>query len=98
MRVIALKRLKEFWQSGHADAEQPLRAWYQMVTKMSWQKPEDIKQVFATASFLKDNRVAFNIGGNKYRLIVRVRYHLGRVYIRFIGTHKQYDRINANEV
>ena len=97
MRIISVKALREFWQI-HASAEQPLKAWHQAVRKVHWQSPDDIKRLFSTASFLQDNRVVFNIGGNKYRIIVKVRYQLGRVYIRFVGTHAQYDRINANEV
>ncbi|MDA8121558.1 MAG: type II toxin-antitoxin system HigB family toxin [Deltaproteobacteria bacterium] len=94
MHVIARKTLKDFWER-HSDAEQPLRAWFTETTSSIWHGPADIKSRYPTASFLNDNRVVFNIKGNSYRLVVHVRYDLGRVYIRFVGTHAEYDRINA---
>ena len=98
MRVIALKRLRQFWESGHADAEQPLRAWYLEASQADWAGPHDIKARYAHASLLGANRVIFNIGGNKYRLITVVDYVRGGVLIRWVGTHAEYDRINAEEV
>ncbi len=99
MRVIALSTLRLFWQkSGRGDAEQPLRAWFKEAEGADWANPADIKRRYASASFLNDNRVVFNIGGNKYRLIVRIMYRSRTVYIRFVGTHAEYDRIDANSV
>jgi mRNA interferase HigB len=97
MRVIAIKTLKDFWEK-HPDAEQPLRAWYAEVRNESWVKPADIKFFYRTASLLKNNRVVFNIKGNNYRLITAINYDYHIIYIRFIGTHKEYDRINAEEI
>lgn len=99
MRVIALGTLRGFWQRpGRGDAEQPLRAWFKEAEKADWTGPADIKRRYASASFLNDNRVVFNIGGNKYRLIVRIMYRSRTVYIRFIGTHAEYDRIDAGAI
>lgn len=99
MRVIALGTLRAFWQkAGRGDAEQPLKAWFKEAEKADWTGPADIKRRYASASFLNENRVVFNIGGNKYRLIVRVMYRSRTVYIRFIGSHAEYDRIDADIV
>ncbi len=98
MRVIAKRTLVQFWQSGHGDAEQPLMAWHALAKAASWSHPKEIKAMFATASFLANNRVVFNIGGNKYRLVVKVEYELNAVYIRFIGSHADYDKIDASTI
>ena len=97
MRIIARKTLKDFWEE-HLDAEQPLKAWYAEASHSAWLRPKDIKARYPAASFLGGNRVVFNIKGSKYRLITHVRYDLGRVYIRFIGTHPEYDKIDAATV
>ncbi|MDP2365727.1 MAG: type II toxin-antitoxin system HigB family toxin [Ignavibacteria bacterium] len=97
MRIIAIKRLKDFWNK-HPDSEQPLRAWYSEVSKADWKNPSDIIKVYRTASVLLNNRVVFNIKGNDYRLIVAINYTYRIVYIRFIGAHKEYDKINAEEI
>ncbi|MEJ5261453.1 MAG: type II toxin-antitoxin system HigB family toxin [Ignavibacterium sp.] len=97
MRIIAIKRLKEFWKK-HPDSEQPLRAWYTETLSADWKSPNDIKNFYRTASILKNNRVVFNIKGNDYRLIVAVNYFYKVVYIRFIGTHQEYNKINAEEI
>lgn len=97
MRVVARKTLSDFWLR-HPDAEQPLRAWYKEATSAEWQGPKDIKMRYPSASLLGDNRVVFNIKGNTYRLVVHVRYDLGRVYIRFVGSHAEYGRIDAARV
>jgi len=97
MRVISKRTLQDFWDM-HSDAMNPLAGWYAESIKASWQSPQDIKSQYKTASFLRDNRVVFNIGGNKYRLIVKINYPYGVVYIRFVGTHAQYDTINAEEI
>jgi mRNA interferase HigB len=94
MRIISRKTLKEFW-SQHPDARQPLQAWYEDAKHAAWRSPADIKNNYRNASFLANNRVVFNIKGNDYRLIVSVQYAHGILYIRFIGTHREYDRIDA---
>ena len=99
MRVIAIKTLKSFWEhKDYRDAEQPIKTWYAIFSKTDYTTPENIKSQFRNASFLADNRVVFNIHGNKYRLIVKINYPYQIAYIRFIGTHKQYDKINAMEI
>lgn len=87
----------DFWRK-HTDAEQPLKTWYGLVKKAKWRNPSEIKNIFGTADFLDNGRVCFNIKGNKYRLIAKINYESQRVYIRFIGTHADYDKINANIV
>ena len=97
MRVIARKTLKDFWER-HPDAEQPLKAWHAEALHAAWLLPKDIKARYPAARLIAGNRVVFNIKGNKYRSITHVRYDLGRVYIRFIGTHPEYDKVNAATV
>lgn len=97
MRVVAIKTLRSFWDR-HPDAEQALRAWYDEACKAAWRQPSDIKAMYRSASVLKNRRVAFNIKGNNYRLIVAVAYRVGVVYVKFIGTHAQYDAIDAETV
>lgn len=97
MRVIAKKTLREFWEK-HADCEQQLKAWFQEAEKAVWNTPNEIKVEYPSASILNDNRVVFNIKGNNYRLIVKINYDYQMVWIRFIGTHAEYDKINANEI
>jgi len=97
MRIISRKTLRDFWEK-HPDARQSLQAWFADVKHADWKKPSDIKNVYRNASFLSNNRVVFNIKGNNYRVIVVVQYNYGVVYIRFIGTHKEYDRINAETI
>ncbi len=94
MRVIAVTTLRSFWEK-HPDAEQPLKAWYEEVMNATWAQPADIKAMYRHASVLKNRRVVFNIKGNDYRLIVAVAYKLQIVYVKFIGTHKDYDRVDA---
>ena len=94
MRIIARKTLREFWEK-HPDAEQPLRAWHDKVKKADWQSPTDVKRDYRTASFVVNNRVIFNVKGNDYRLITMIEYLRGVVYIRFVGTHREYDNIDA---
>lgn len=99
MRVIALSTLKRFCKGpAHADAREPLRAWYRHAVKADWRAPADVKRDFSSASILRDGRVVFNIGGNKYRLVVWINYPYRVVYVRFLGTHAQYDRIDAQTV
>lgn len=97
MRIIALKTLREFWES-HPNARQQLQAWYVDAKHAVWQSPTDIKAMYRNASIVANNRVVFNIKGNDYRLIVAINYQLGIAYIRFVGTHAEYDRVNAAEV
>lgn len=100
MRIIALSTLKVFWEKNHAhiDAMEPTLAWYRYTLKASWASPVDVKNDFANASILKSGRVVFNIAGNKYRLVVQINYAYQIIYIRFIGTHAQYDKINAQTI
>ena len=89
-RIIAKKTLKDFWEN-HADAEQYLKTWYETAKNSNWRSPNDIKQTFINASVLKDSRIVFNIKGNSYRLIVKFNYERQWAFIRFIGTHAEYD-------
>lgn len=86
--------MRDFWEE-HPDSEQQLKAWYQETSKASWTGPTKIKIEYPSASFLVDNRVVFNIKGNHYRLIVKISYDYQMIWIRFIGTHAEYDKINA---
>ncbi len=97
MRIVALKTLREFW-ARHPDAEQTLRAWHDEVSRAQWSTPADVKAQFGHASILKGRRVVFNIKGNDYRLVAALAYHTGLVFIKFVGTHAEYDRINAETV
>jgi len=94
MKLIAVKILRDFW-SIHPDAEQPLKAWVDEVKKTSWTQPADIKARHKSASILKNRRVVFNIKGNDYRLVVAIAYGFQAVYVKFIGTHAEYDEIDA---
>jgi len=97
MRIIALRALRDFWQQ-HPNAEQPLRAWYHDVKQATWRMPADVKNAYRNASLIGNNRIVFNIKGNDYRLVVSVQYQQSIVYIRFVGTHEQYDRVDATMV
>ena len=97
MRIIARKTLRDFWER-HPDSEQPLKAWYREAKDAEWATPVGLKDRYPSASILVNNRVVFNIGGNKYRLIVGVRYQQNMVYIKWLGTHAEYDRVNAEKV
>jgi mRNA interferase HigB len=99
MRIISRKTLRLFWeQSRYADAEQPLRAWFREASHADWRSPADIKAAYRSASIVGNDRAVFNIAGNKYRLVVRINYAYRVVYIRFIGTHGQYDRIDVSQI
>ncbi len=97
MRVIAKRTLREFWESSpeYADAQGPLEAWHSEALRSTWTTPQDIKEKYRSASILKNNRVVFNIAGNKYRLIVAIDYRRQACFVKFVGTHKQYDVIDA---
>jgi mRNA interferase HigB len=97
MRVISSKTLREYWKR-RADVRDALEAWYDFVHHAEWNSPADVKQDFGSASILEDKRVVFNIKGNQYRLVVRINYHIKTVFIRFIGTHADYSRIDATKV
>ncbi|MSQ51872.1 MAG: type II toxin-antitoxin system HigB family toxin [Betaproteobacteria bacterium] len=100
MRVIALSTLKAFWDGKpeYADAKEPVLAWHRHSLKAEWAMPAEVKADFGNASILRDGRVVFNIAGNKYRLVVWINYPYRVVYIRFIGTHAQYDGIDAQTI
>jgi mRNA interferase HigB len=98
MQVVALRTLKLFWRR-HPQAEVPLRVWYGLASQAAWETPQDIKNDFgATVDFVGDNRVIFDIGGNKYRLIVHVSYRYKRCLAKFVGTHREYDKIDPETV
>jgi mRNA interferase HigB len=97
MKVVSKKYLIRFW-GVHKRAEQPLKAWHDEAVKASWQSPQDVKDQYRSASFIANNRVVFNIKGNDYRLIVAIAYRFGALYIKFIGTHAEYDKINAKTI
>lgn len=97
MRIIAISHLKGFWEK-HPDSEQSFLAWIDEAKNANWSSPADIKEHFRNASVLKSRRVVFNIKGNDYRLVAAVAYRFGAIYIKFVGTHKQYDAIDADTV
>ena len=99
MRIISRATLRQFWQDRrYRDSEQALRSWFDEANSSLWKAPKDVKAQYRNASFLANNRVVFNIHGNKYRLVVAFKYELGICYIRFIGTHNQYDAIHAETI
>src|SRR3972149_4695126 len=97
MHVLSVKTLREYWLT-HPDVEQALKAWHAEASKSTWRTPDDIKQRHRSADFLADNRVVFNIKGNTYRLVVQIHYNTKIVYVRFIGTHAEYDKIDAETI
>ncbi len=97
MRVISRRALRDFWES-HADAEQPLRAWFREARAADWKTPAEVRNRYASASIVANDRLVFNIKGNDYRLVVAARYDLGILFIRFVGTHAQYDQNDAGTV
>lgn len=96
-RIIAKRTLREFWEK-YPESEQYLKTWYETAKSSTWNSPSDIKETYANASILKDSRVVFNIKGNTFRLIVKFNYERKWAFIRFIGTHAEYDKINANTI
>jgi mRNA interferase HigB len=97
MRIISRKKLKEFWER-HSDARASLEAWFADVKQADWKTPNDIKTIYRNVSLVANNRVIFNIKGNKYRLVVVVQYTYKLVYIRFVGTHEEYDKIDVTTI
>lgn len=99
MHIISRKKLKEFCERPDGrDAEALLDAWWYEAKRANWESPSDIKDKYRSASILRDNRVVFNIGGNKYRLVVKINYSTKTVFVRFVETHKEYDRIDAEVI
>ena len=96
-RIFSKKTLREFW-SKYPDSEQYLKTWFYTTMNTTWRTPNEVKQTFANASILKDNRIVFNIKGNTYRLLTKFNFEKQWVFIRFIGTHSEYDKINANTI
>jgi mRNA interferase HigB len=100
MRIVALRTIKQFIESRpeYADAREAILAWYRQVLRADWTTPADVKGDIGNASILRDGRVVFNVAGNKYRIVVWINYPYRVVYVRFIGTHRQYDRIDAQTI
>ena len=100
MRIIARRTLRLFWEKSraHADAKRALEDWHSQVRGADWGTPADVKAMYGDASILKGSRVVFNICGNKYRLITQINFPYRVVYIRFVGTHREYDRVDAETV
>ena len=96
-RVFAKSTLREFWEK-YPDSEQYLKTWYDTAMNADWKTPNDVKQSYANASILKDSRIVFNIKGNSYRLVVKFNFERQLAFIRFIGTHAGYDKIDANRI
>ncbi len=99
MHVVSRRKLKDFYSRDDCqDAKGPLDTWYHEAKRASWNSWTDIKEKYGSASILKDNRVVFNISGNKYRLVVKINFPTQTVFLRFVGTHKEYDKINAEVI
>ena len=98
MRIIARKTLQAFWEAGHHAAKEPLRAWYAEVSRARWFQPDDVKRRFPHASIIDNERIVFNIGGNKYRLVVKVWWNGQAVFIKFVGTHAEYDKLDVAQL
>ncbi len=97
VRIISKRKITDFFNK-HKETKSQLEAWYHETKNAEWKKPQEIKQKYASASIIGNNRIVFNIKGNKYRLVTEINYRMKIVYIRFIGTHKEYDKINAEEI
>ena len=97
MRIIALATLRDFWKR-HPDAEIPLRSWCTLASRSDWRRPADVKAAYRSASVVANNRIVFNVKGNDYRLIAAVHYNRGMMFIRFVGTHRKYDKIDAGTI
>jgi len=99
MRIISKKTLKDFYeQSKYIDSRSALEAWHKEVLKLDWNNPNEVKEMYRNASIIGNEKVVFNIAGNKYRLIVTINYYAKIVFIKFIGTHKQYDKVNIEDL
>ncbi|WP_151900324.1 type II toxin-antitoxin system HigB family toxin [Sulfurimonas hydrogeniphila] len=99
MRIISKKKLKDFYeQPKYTDSKNPLEAWHKEVLKLDWNNPNEVKEMYRSASIIGNEKVVFNIAGNKYRLIVSINYYAKIVFVKFIGTHKQYDKVNMEDL
>lgn len=98
MRVIARRTLRQFWESGHADAEQPIRAWFAEVSHSRWKSMADVKRRFPRASVVDAERVVFDIGGNRYRIVAKLWFPGQALWIKFVGTHREYDRLDVKSL
>jgi mRNA interferase HigB len=96
-RIFAKSTLRIFWEN-HPDSEQYLKTWFDTAMSSGWKSPNEVKQTYANASILKDGRIVFNIKGNTYRLVVKLNFEKQWIFIRFIGTHEEYDKIDANTI
>ena len=96
-RIFSRGTLRQFWEK-HPETEQYLKTWYETAMKSDWKSPNDVKNTYANASILKNQRVVFNIKGNAYRMIVKFNFEKQWMFVRFIGTHQEYDKINANTI
>ena len=96
-RIIAKSTLREFWEK-HPESEQYLKTWYDTAVNADWKTPIDVKKTYSTASILKNSRIVFNIKGNSYRLVTKFNFEKQWIFIRFIGTHKDYEKIDANTI
>jgi mRNA interferase HigB len=96
-RIFAKSTLRQYWEK-HPDSEQYLKTWYDTAMNSDWKTPSDVKQTYANASILKDSRIVFNIKGNSYRLVAKFNYAKQWIFIRFIGAHSEYERIDANTI
>lgn len=97
--IVALRTLKEHWEKpGREDSEEQLRAWYQEAKQAEWQSPNEVKEQYRSASIVGNNRIVFNICGNKYRLVVKINYEAQWIFVRFVGTHKEYDKIDVTTI
>ena len=96
-RIFAKSTLREYWEK-HADSEQYLKTWYDTAKSSDWKTPNDVKNTYANASVLKNERIVFNIKGNSYRLVAKFNFEKQWIFIRFIGTHAEYDKIDANSI
>ena len=97
MRIIALATLRDFW-NRHPDPEMPLRSWYSLASRADWRRPADVKAAYRNASVVANNRMVFNIKGTDYRLVAAAHYNRGMMFVRFVGTHREYDKIDAATV
>ena len=97
MQIVAITTLQTFWEK-HPDAKVSLQAWYALASRAGWKSPSDIKAAYRHASFIAYERVVFNIKGNDYRLVVLVRYGQGLMFIRFVGSHSQYNKIDVSTI
>ena len=96
-RIVAKRTIREFWEK-HSDSKEYLQTWYQTAKAAEWKTPNDIKEFYATLSILKNSRVVFNIKGNDYRLVAKINYSKQWLFIRFVGTHEEYDKIDASKI